>query len=227
MGSFLNNHPRLETFRHSKRVIFQTCEMPASSTDKVLTPEIVRILKIFGFVSILLVMGLSFFNEKRANNSGAEPSPMRMTDADRIYFRNVRSIAYDIEILKEAKMVAYRHAKRSTNPHITDFPLAILINQPKDEAYLYWEFSVDSLPIVVSWNNPGNGESGEIRFEGGDKFAHLAFGEEIFPLLSEEDVQFGISFSDKNFEVLSTEGTRKPVLTSLSDYFKMINSLEK
>lgn len=197
--------------------------MPTSRADKELTPEIIRIMKIFGLISILLVLVLSFFNEKRANNSGAEPSAMRMTDADRIYFRNVRSIAYDIEILKDAKMVAYRHAKRSTNTLITDLPVAILINQPKDEAYLYWEFSVDSLPIVVSWNNPSNGMSGEIRFEGGDKFAHLAFGEEIFPLLSNEAVEFGINFSGKNLMILETEGARMPVLTSLKDYFKLIN----
>lgn len=198
--------------------------MPASITDKVLTPELVRILKIFGLVSILLVIGLSFFNEKRANNSGTAPSPMRVTDAERIFFKNVRSIAYDIENLKEAKMVAYRHSKISENSQVTSLPVAILLNRTKDEAYLYWEFPNDSLPIVVNWENPSNGKSGEIRFEGGDKFAHLAFGKDIFPLLSNEEVNFGINFSGKKLKILETEDARMPVLTSLKDYFKLINN---
>jgi hypothetical protein len=197
--------------------------MPASSADKVLTPEIIRILKIFGLISLLLVFGLSFFNEKRANNSGAEPSPMRVADADRIFFKNIRSISYEIENLKEAKMVAYRHSKRSENSQVTSLPVAILLNRTKDEAYLYWDFPNDSLPIVVNWENPSNGESGEIRFDGGDKFAHLAFGEEIFPLLSNDEVKFGITFSGKKLAILETEDDRMPVLTSLKDYFKLIN----
>jgi hypothetical protein len=201
--------------------------MPTPQQDKILTPELVRILKIFGIGALLLVFALSFFNDRRANNSGEEPSPMRITDADRIYFKNVRSINYDIEHLREAKMLAYRHSKRPENTRIADLPVAILLNTTKDEAYLYWEFPNDSLPVVLNWSRPATGESGEIRFEGGDKFAHLAFGQAIFPLLSEEDVQFGISFSESNLAILRTEAARMPVFTSLTDYFKMINSLEK
>ena len=76
------------------------------------SPEMLRILKIFGVGSLVFVFIMSFFNERRANNSGQEDSPMSIGDADRLYFKNVRAAYYDVEERKDARMTIYRHGKR-------------------------------------------------------------------------------------------------------------------
>ena len=69
--------------------------------------EMFRLLKIFGIASLCLVFFLSFFNEKKANNSGAEKT-FSITDASRIYFNNIRRAYYNREANNEAKMDVFR-----------------------------------------------------------------------------------------------------------------------
>ena len=62
-----------------------------SSTKDSFSPEMIKIYKIFGLGSLLFVLLLSFFNERRANNSGEEKPLMRITDSDRLIFTVMES----------------------------------------------------------------------------------------------------------------------------------------
>ena len=99
----------------------------AKNNKDTLSPELIRLLKIFGIGSLVFVLIMSFFNEKRANNSGKEPSPMRMADADRLYFKNVRAAYYDIENRRDAKMTVYRHGKLSEESDKPNFIFSIIL----------------------------------------------------------------------------------------------------
>ena len=96
-------------------------------TDPILTPELIKIIKIFGIASISLVLILSFFNEKRANNSGEEDS-FRMVDSDRLYFLNVRASYYYRENRNDAGMVFFRNGKIEFSDSIPALDLLIILN---------------------------------------------------------------------------------------------------
>ncbi|MCH6199605.1 hypothetical protein MMU07_08445 [Aquiflexum sp. LQ15W] len=193
----------------------------AKSNKGSLSPELIRLLKIFGIGSLVFVLVMSFFNEKRANNSGREPSPMRMTDPERIYFKNVRSSYYDIEIRRDAKMTVYRHGKRSKDTNRPTLVFSIIINQHSDEAYIFLEPNIEENPIRVKWSIPGKNQEGEITFEGGDKFAHLEFAQKITPILQENAI-FEVRGNEKWVPLWEDEKEKNAVMVTIEDYQKLI-----
>ncbi len=151
----------------------------ANQHDKVLTPELIRIIKIFGISSFAIVFLLSFFNEKRAYNSGKEDSEMSVATAERIYFKNIRASYYDIEGHKDAKMKIYRYGKRIQESSDPLLNLSIMLSRIKDEAYIYVE-PTEQLPIHMRWESDDKTKSGNLDFKGGDKYAHFSFVKDCF-----------------------------------------------
>lgn len=195
-----------------------------NKSNDTFTPEMVRILKIFGIGSLLFVFVMSFFNEKRANNSGKEESPMSIGDADRLYFKNVRAAYYDIEDRRDAKMTIYRYAKRANIEEVLSIGLSILLNRVKDEAYIFVESSSGEFPIKIRWSNLEQKDSkGELIFEGGDKFQHLDFVKKLYPLLLENN-SFELSKEGKFYPILMDDNEKEALLITAKDYFKLINS---
>ncbi|MCH7398563.1 hypothetical protein MM236_11205 [Belliella sp. DSM 107340] len=186
-----------------------------------LSPEMIKILKIFGLGSILFVLILSFFNEKRANNSGKEDSILSITDAERIYFKNVRGLYYDIEGREDAKMTVYRYGKRLTEAASPLINLAILINRVKDEAYIYVEPSWDTshFKLRVTHEKVVN----TFDFESGDKLTHFEFVNKIYPFLN-ENVYFEVLKDDKWIPILENEKEIDALKIPISDFYRLINN---
>lgn len=193
----------------------------AKNNKDTLSPELIRLLKIFGIGSLVFVLVMSFFNEERANNSGKESSPMRMTDAERIYFKNVRSAYYDIEIRRDAKMTVYRHGKRAKNTEEPTLVFSIILNQVNDEAYIFLEPNFEDLPIRLKWLVPEKNQEGEITFEGGDKFAHFEFAQQITPLLI-DNATFEVWQIDNWEPLWADEKEKNAVMVTIEDYQKLI-----
>lgn len=196
--------------------------MPKSSNDT-LSPEIIKILKIFGLSSVLLVFLLSFFNERRADNTGEGTTVMRMTDPDLLYFKNVRAAYYDREGREDAKMTIYRFGKRVMESETPLLNLSILVNTLKDEAYIYLEPSPEEFPIKIRWKSKEGSQSGELNFDNGDKFAHFAFVKEFYPLILEgHDFEWWLGTEWKPF--LQDEKERDAIRITCVDYFKLTNN---
>lgn len=188
------------------------------------SPEMLKILKIFGIGSLLFVFVMSFFNEKRANNSGKEESPMSIGDADRLFFKNVRAAYYDIEDRKDAKMTIYRYGKRAKIEEVLTIELSILLNRVKDEAYIFVESSSGEFPIKIRWSNlEQKDRNGELVFEGGDKFQHLDFVEKLYPLLV-ENTSFELRNDGTFTPILVDDNEKEALRITAKDYFKLINS---
>ncbi len=188
------------------------------------SPEMLKILKIFGIGSLLFVFFMSFFNEKRANNSGKEESPMSIGDADRLYFKNVRAAYYDIEDRKDARMTIYRYGKRANIEEVLSIELSILLNRVKDEAYIFVESSPGEFPIKIRWSNlEQNERKCELVFEGGDKFQHLGFVEKLYPLLL-ENTSFELWHEGKFTPILVDDNEKDALRITAKDYFKLINN---
>lgn len=188
-------------------------------TDPILTPELIKIIKIFGIASILLVLVLSFFNDKRANNSG-EDGTFRMADSDRLYFLNVRSSYYDRENRADARMAIFRHGRRLISDSIPSLDLLIILNSRKDEAYLYLE------PINFDWpikiRASGQNQSEEFILENGNKFDHLAHIDALRARI-EEGFSFYLFYKGDWIPIWDTPKEKEVLKTVQEDYFRLLN----
>ena len=151
-----------------------------ANSDSVFTPELLQIIKIFGAVSLGLVLILSFFNERRASNTGQDQTFM-MTSASRMYFQNVKGIQYDRELRRDAAMTVYRHKKLTVEGANPNMSMMIILNPSKDEAYIYLE------PINLDWPLTlriySNENSKSYTFENGNKSDHLHYFQLLKPAI--------------------------------------------
>lgn len=188
-------------------------------TDPILTPELIKIIKIFGITSISLVFILSFFNDKRANNSG-EDDTFRMADSDRLYFLNVRAIYYDRENRTDAGMALFRHGKREISDSTPTLDLLIILNPQNDEAYIYLE------PLNFDWpiklRVTGQNQSEEYILENGNKFDHLSHINKLKAGIY-EGLSFNLFLGDAWIPIWDTPDEKEVLKTVLNDYFRLLN----
>lgn len=195
----------------------------ATSSNDTFSPEMIRILKIFGLGSVLFVLLLSFFNERRANNTGEEPNPMGVADQDRLFFKNMRAAYYDVEGREDAKINIYRYGKRIKGEDVPNLNLSILLNRIKDEAYIFVEPNPENLPLHLKWKHESLADSGELIFQGGDKFAHYDFVRKLYPLLEENLIWERIDGTLPT-PILEEETARETLKITIRDYDRLTNN---
>ncbi|SNS07972.1 hypothetical protein SAMN06295967_10337 [Belliella buryatensis] len=185
-----------------------------------LSPEMLKILKIFGLGSLFIVLVLSFFDGRRANNSGKEISILSITDAERLYFKNVRGIYYDQEIRADAKMMVYRFGKRIADAKHPVLNLSILINRVKNEAYIYlepsWGLANFKLKVEVDQ------KVDTLIFSQGDKFSHFEFVQQLYPYLSENSY-FTLWDGSDWIPILQDDKERDALRIPIKDFLRLIN----
>lgn len=187
--------------------------------DPVLTPELVKILKIFIFSSFGLVLALSFFNEYRANNSG-EDRTFKVNDSNRLYFLNVRSIHYDREIRRDAGMTLYRHGKRLKLDSIPTLDLVILLNSGKENAYIFFELKNAEWPIQISAQTAKKTEV--FDFSNGNNADHFEMLQKLKPAIL-ENAEFKLISEGETFSIWSKEMEKEAVKSVVEDYFRLLN----
>lgn len=191
-------------------------------TDDIFSPELIRILKIFGLLSVCFVLLLSFFNTKRANNSG-EDLTFRVTSSNRLYFLNVRAIKYDRETRSDAGMLLYRHGRRASSEGDPQLDLVIILNNPKDETYLYWELANIDWPLEIKASNGENEQF--FLFQNGNNAELLGHVRQLRPWIDEE-ADFEIKVDSTWIPLWSKPAEKKALKTILEDYFRLINQEE-
>lgn len=190
-----------------------------SKRDPIFTPELVKILKIFIFSSLAVVLVLSFFNGHRANNSG-EDRTFRVTDSSRLYFQNVRSIHYDREIRQDASMTLFRHRKRLETDTLPNLDLVIILNPLKDEAYIYFELKNVEWPIQIRTTSSGTVET--IDFGNGNNRDHFDLFKKIAPAI-EKGAQFELVLGEKIYPLWAEEKEKDVLKTVSEDYFRLLD----
>ncbi len=187
--------------------------------DPIFTPELVKILKIFIFSALALVLVLSFFNEYRADNTGQDRT-FRMANSNRIYFQNVRSINYDREIRQDAGMQLFRHRQRLRSEARPTLDLVILINPKKDEAYIYFELKNAEWPIQIQIT--GNGEAETHDFVNGNKLEHFGLFQKLVPAIK-NDADFELVIGENSFPLWSEQKEKEAVKTVMEDYLRLLS----
>jgi len=190
-----------------------------SKRDPIFTPELVKILKIFIFSSLALVLVLSFFNGYRANNSG-EDRTFRVTDSNRLYFQNVRSIHYDREIRQDASMTLFRHRKRLEADTLPSLDLVIILNPVKDDAYIYFELKNGEWPIQIRTTYSGMVET--IVFGNGNNLDHFDLLRKITPAI-EQNAQFELILGEKIYPLWAEEKEKDALKSVSEDYFRLLD----
>jgi|GEM_PF-274125 len=190
-----------------------------------LSPELIRIMKIFGTVSVALVLLLSFFNDRKADNTGSRDE-YSITDASRIYFKNLRQSYYDLERRQDAKMDLFRYGKRVTDTTQYILNAALIINRVKDAAYLYLEPQgglEKENPLEIRWEK-SSGEKDGSSFYQGDRYSHFQFVVEIYPLLEiEEEVTFEAKLRDEWIPILTSAQEIDALRITFKDYYRLIS----
>lgn len=193
-----------------------------SSKAPVLTPDLIKVLKIFLGSALGLVLLLSFFDGYRANNTGKDRS-FKVDDADRLFFVNLRSIHYDRELRSEAKMELYRHGKRPNFDSIPSFFPAILLPSKTNEAYLFFELEGADYPIQIQAIL--GDEVIQIPFDLSGNTAHKSLGEQLWPLLQQQ-ASFKLLLQGKEYPLWQTESDQVVLNTVLTDYFRILNQAQ-
>ncbi|PZX58358.1 hypothetical protein LV84_01564 [Algoriphagus ratkowskyi] len=191
-------------------------------TNDILSPELIKILKIFGLISIGLVFTLSFFNTRRANNSG-EDLTFHMTSSSRLYFLNVRAINYDREVRPDAGMILFRHGKRATLKSKQLLDMVIILNNPKDEAYLYLEPVSIDWPLEIKASLGGKEEI--FQFKNGNNTDVLRYIKQLEPWIFNE-AKFELKVDSNWIPLWSTPKEKESIKSILEDYYKLINERE-
>jgi hypothetical protein len=190
-----------------------------SSKAPVLTPDLIKVLKIFLGSALGLVLILSFFDGYRANNTGKERT-FQVAAADRLFFVNLRSIHYDREVRQEADMEIFRHGKRLKSDTILRFFPAILLPSKTNEAYLFFELEGADYPIQIQAKL--RDQVIQIPFDLGGNTAHKALGEQLWPML-QQNASFSWLVGGKETPLWQTESEKEVLKTVLTDYFRILN----
>jgi hypothetical protein len=188
------------------------------SRDPVFTPELIRILKIFIFSSFGLVLLLSFFNGYRANNSG-EDRTFQVTDANRIYFLNVRSIYYDRELRRDAGMTLFRHGKRLVSDSLPTLDLVILLHPINENAFVYFDLKNADWPIEIKATT--GSEQQVFKFDSGNNGDHYHFLQKLNPSI-QSNAKFELIVGDKTYPLWSEEKESTALKSVISDYFRLL-----
>ena len=193
-----------------------------SSKAPVLTPDLIKVLKIFLGSALGLVLLLSFFDGYRANNTGKERT-FQAADADRLFFVNLRSIHYDREVRQEADMELFRHGKRLKSDTIPTFFPAILLPSKTKEAYLFFELEGADYPIQIQVIL--GDEIIQIPFDLSGNTTHKSLGEQLW-LLLQQQVSFKLLVEGKEYPLWQTESDQEVLKTVLTDYFRILNQAQ-
>ncbi len=193
--------------------------MPKSQNSDILSPELIKIIKIFGLISFALVLVLSFFNTKRANNTGSD-FRFRMANSNRIYFLNMRTLQYEREVREEAGMTLFRHQDLSGNQSETRIDIALILNPGSDEAYLYLEPAGLEWPIELKVTTEDQSE--EITLVNGDKTKHLDQAEEIFSW-QEKNASFEVETENGWVPIWNERSQKEALKTIKEDYNRLVD----
>jgi hypothetical protein len=190
-----------------------------TSQSPVLSPDLIKVLKIFLGSALAIVLLLSFFDGYRADNTGKDGS-FKIANSDKLFFLNLRSIHYARELRQEAEMEIFRHGKRQIDSQKPSFFPAILFPSKKEEAYLFFELEGANYPIQIQVMDQG--KETKISFDLAGNTAHKALAEQIWPFL-ELDASFTWEVNGSKYPLWANESEKEVLKTVLTDYFRVLN----
>lgn len=176
---------------------------------------------------LTLALFFSACNPNKNTRVNPESLTFQTTDSSKLFFKNVRSNYYDLEELSEAQLEVYRFKKRLKQEDVPVIQLALVNNWRYDEAYVLLEPNMAAgllNDLHLRWSYNENEKQGELRFNGGNKKAHLLFASEVYDYLL-SDCTFELKKGEEWVPIFSTAKEKEAFRITLFDYYRLINQL--
>ena len=184
--------------------------------------ELFRLLKIFGFASLGLVLILSFFDGHRANNSGEDPT-FTMKDAGRLFFYNVRRIDYQINRLPKAKIEIYTNTSFDRDSTKSTLQLDLILNKKNQTAFLYLKplGKLTDRTLRLRNGQLSVQDSLIIRSGAADRHVHLAAAKKIAGWLQEKEGNLEVFTDEKWLNLYPEKKQKEAFIDTLNDFLKI------
>ncbi|MBO3698788.1 hypothetical protein [Roseivirga sp. E12] len=173
-------------------------------------------------VAILLTTGC---NPDKQTKVDQDKIVFATDDASRLFFKNVRKIYYELEVMEAAKLDVYRHKQRELSTDVPVINLAIVDNWRYDEAYLLLEPNEligTQGELAVQWEL--GAERGKIVFRPGNKAAQVAFADKVYHRL-QLGCSFKIQINDTWIPFLDSDKSREAFRITMFDYYRLVKRI--
>ncbi len=187
--------------------------------------EMVRLLKIFGLTSLGLVLLLSLFNGRRANNSGVDPT-FRISDSGMLFFKNIRRIDYAVKQLPEANIDIYTHKGFGSDSSKNALILELIVHKNKNSVSLYLVHQgqltdQQALQLQIVDNEK---VSDTLQLRQGNRFVHLKNAETLIQWLSKELVTIEVKVDEKWVPILAEQKEIEAFINTYQDFLKITST---
>ncbi|OEK02685.1 hypothetical protein BFP97_14640 [Roseivirga sp. 4D4] len=146
-------------------------------------------------------------------------------DASRLFFKNVRRIYYELEVMEAAKLDIYRHKQRDLSTEAPVINLAIVDNWRYDEAYLLLEPNEvigKQNELTVQWEL--GEENGEIIYTPGNKTTQVAFTDKLYDRL-QQGCRFKLQINNNWVSFLDSDKSREAFRVTMFDYYRLVKRI--
>ncbi len=179
------------------------------------------------FTSLLATVFLLSCNPDKNKRADASKIKFTTTDDAELFFKNVRQQDYDLEEMKAANLLVYRHEDRKLNPNYPLLQPALVVNWLHDEAYLLLEPTEkipNGEPLEIQWQDTLQHTSGKYQFDFGSKEEHLHFAGELYGSILDGHKLYYISDS-LALPFLDNKADRKIFRVSMLDYYRLTGNI--
>lgn len=164
--------------------------------------------------------------DKQKSVSGTEISFATRDDTE-LFFKNVRQIFYEREVMDAAKLEIYRMKGRSLS---ADYPLldvAIVINWREDEAYLNLqpqEFLQNEDPLHLLVGNSLNFQAHILSYR--SKEDYRAFAQVVYEAILDKKPLW-VKVKNDTLPYLDKEPDREIFRKTLVDYYRLVGAFDE
>ena len=176
------------------------------------------------FVLMLLILVITFPEDRPIR---LDTASFTMPENEEIYFKNLRSYYYNMELREDANFKLYRIKTHASDTNLPGFSFVIVQNWLNDEAYVLlephsgWE-KPDTLQLAITGEDT---PSDTLRIARWNNVEHYTFASHFYMALRDADNQFFLETRKGWIPVFERGDERLSLKKTLKDYFKLVGKM--
>jgi hypothetical protein len=181
---------------------------------------------LIGILISILLLGCNPDKNKRADPLALKFST---TDDARLFFKNLRQQAYDLQEMSAAKLLVYRLRDRrqdATDPLLLP---AIVLNWRYDEAYLLLEPNEhvnQDEPVQIQWYDSLAQKGGIYHYDYGNKEEQLKFAGQLYGSILDSHQLYYLTADSLSLPFFSQKKDREVFRITLLDYYRLTRNIK-
>ncbi|MDN4165779.1 hypothetical protein QWY31_09710 [Cytophagales bacterium LB-30] len=179
------------------------------------------------FLILALICFLAACNpDKQKSVSGSEMSFATRDDTE-LFFKNVRQIFYEREVMQAAKLEIYRMKGRSQSAEYPLLDVAIVINWREDEAYINLQpqaFLENEDPLYLFVGDSLNLQTHSLNYR--SKEDYRAFAQAVYQAILDNKAM-RVKVQNDTLPYLDKEEDREVFRKTLVDYYRLVGAFDE